>query len=165
MGWSRSPTSGESLGVGCAARVLADAPGSAEGASGRLLRAFLSAALLHPLLRSFFSYSEGSRSVAEGEGRSRRGRTSPPPTRPHPRRGRRIGWGEWDRCGDDPAPDASRLHPHYRPLNNFRARDHRSDPGPGIVFVVARFSLRSAGRDGSAGPQRDGRVAGGQVMT
>ena len=55
-----------------------------------------------------------------------------------------------------------RPHPHYRPLNNFRARDHRSDPGPGIVFVVARFSLRSAGRDGSAGPQRDGRVVGGR---
>mgnify|MGYP000918593963 CR=1 FL=1 len=72
MGWSRSPTSGESLGVGCAARVLAGAPGSAEGASGRLLRAFLSAALLHPPLRPFFSYSEGSRSVAEEEGRSRR---------------------------------------------------------------------------------------------
>ena len=74
MGWSRSPTSGESLGVGCAARVLAGTPGSAEGALGRLLRTFLSAALLHPPLRPFFSYSEGSRSVAEGEGRSRRGR-------------------------------------------------------------------------------------------
>ena len=72
MGWSRSPTSGESLGVGCAAGSWPAAPGSAEGASGRLLRAFLSAALLHPPLRPFFSYSEGSRSVAEEEGRSRR---------------------------------------------------------------------------------------------
>ena len=84
MGWSRSPTSGESLGVGCAAGSWPAAPGSAEGASGRLLRAFLSAALLHPPLRPFFSYSEGSRSVAEREGRSRRGRTAPPPTRPGP---------------------------------------------------------------------------------
>ena len=72
MGWSRSPTSGESLGVGCAAGSWPAAPGSAEGASGRLLRAFLSAALLHPPLRLFFSYSKGSRSVAEEEGRSRR---------------------------------------------------------------------------------------------
>ena len=72
MGWSRSPTSGESLGVGCAAGSWPAAPGSAEGASGRLLRAFLSAALLHPPLRLFFSYSKGSRNVAEEEGRSRR---------------------------------------------------------------------------------------------
>ena len=34
-------------------------------ASSRLLRLLLSAALLHPLLRLFFSYSGGSRGVAE----------------------------------------------------------------------------------------------------
>ena len=39
-----------------------------------LLRLFPSAALLHPPLRLFFSYSEGSRGVAGGKGRSRRGR-------------------------------------------------------------------------------------------
>ena len=45
-----------------------------HGAPSRLLRPFLSAALLHPLLRPFFSYSGGSRGVAEGKGHSRRGR-------------------------------------------------------------------------------------------
>ena len=44
------------------------------GTPSRLLRLFPSAALLHPLLRLFFSYSGGSRGVAEGKGRSRRGR-------------------------------------------------------------------------------------------
>ena len=43
-------------------------------ASSHLLRLFPSAALLHPPLRLFFSYSGGSRGVAEGKGRSRRGR-------------------------------------------------------------------------------------------
>ena len=41
---------------------------------GRLLRPFPSATLFHPLLRPLFSYSEGSRGVADGKGRSRRGR-------------------------------------------------------------------------------------------
>ena len=35
------------------------------GTPSRLLRLFPSAALLHPLLRLFFSYSGGSRGVAE----------------------------------------------------------------------------------------------------
>ena len=39
-----------------------------------LLRPFPSTALLHPPLRSFFSYSGGRRGVADGKGRSRRGR-------------------------------------------------------------------------------------------
>ena len=43
-------------------------------ASSHLLRLFPSAALPHPPLRLFFSYSGGSRGVAEGKGRSRRGR-------------------------------------------------------------------------------------------
>ena len=43
-------------------------------ASSHLLRLFPSAALPHPPLRLFFSYSEGSRGVAEGKRRSRRGR-------------------------------------------------------------------------------------------
>ena len=42
--------------------------------SSHLLRLFPSAAPLHPPLRLFFSYSGGSRGVAEGKGRSRRGR-------------------------------------------------------------------------------------------
>ena len=45
-----------------------------HGAPSRLLRPFLSAALLHPLLRPFFSYSGGSRGVADGKRRSGRGR-------------------------------------------------------------------------------------------
>ena len=44
------------------------------GTPSRLLRLFPSAALLHPLLRLFFSYSGRSRGVAEGKGRSRCGR-------------------------------------------------------------------------------------------
>ena len=44
-----------------------------KAAPGRLLRLFPSAALLRPSLRSLFSYSEGSRGVAEGKGRSGRG--------------------------------------------------------------------------------------------
>ena len=43
-------------------------------ASSHLLRLFPSAALPFPPLRLFFSYSGGSRGVAEGKGRSRRGR-------------------------------------------------------------------------------------------
>ena len=71
MGWSRSPTSGESLGVGCAAGSWPAAPGSAESASGRLLRAFLPAALLHSPLRLFFSYSEGRVLVVDAPFRGR----------------------------------------------------------------------------------------------
>ncbi len=47
--------------------------GHEVAAPGRLLRLFSSAALLRPSLRSLFSYSEGSRGVAEGKGRSGRG--------------------------------------------------------------------------------------------
>ena len=43
-------------------------------ASSHLLRLFPSAALPFPPLRLFFSYSGGSRGIAEGKGRSRRGR-------------------------------------------------------------------------------------------
>ena len=50
------------------------APGSAGDPSGRPLRLFPSAALPHPPLRLFFSYSGGSRGAAEGKGRSGRGR-------------------------------------------------------------------------------------------
>ena len=59
----------------------------------RLLRLLLSAALLHPPLRLFFSYSGGSRGVADRRRRSkreeaqrttRRGRPRPRATRPDP---------------------------------------------------------------------------------
>ena len=97
-------------------------------ASSHLLRLFPSAALPHPPLRPFFSYSGGSRGVAEGKGAQQtRARTGPrsslctgspphsplPPHRPRPsRRGReRTGGrrGPATRKGDRRA--SSRLRP------------------------------------------------------
>ena len=59
-------------------RAMSFSPGSPPDprgtTSGRPLRLFPSAALPHPPLRLFFSYSGGSRGAAEGKGRSGRGR-------------------------------------------------------------------------------------------
>ena len=58
-------------------RAMSFSPGSPPDprgtTSGRPLRLFPSAALPHPPLRLFFSYSGGSRGAAEGKGRSGRG--------------------------------------------------------------------------------------------
>ena len=83
-----------------------------HGAPSRLLRPFLSAALLHPLLRPFFSYSGGSRGVAEGKGRSRRGR------------GRARGYRRaWSRRPTRP----------FRPIGSARLTADAGGPASGVV--------------------------------
>ena len=81
-------------------------------ASLRLLRLFLSAALLHPPLRLFFSYSGGSRGAAEGKGRSRRGRGRA--------RGHRCAWGH-------------RPAHLFRPIGPARLAADANGPAGGVV--------------------------------
>ena len=98
-------------------RARAGAGGAGSGrvvccASSRLLRLFLSAALLHPPLRLFFSYSGGSRGAAEGKGRSRRGRGRA--------RGHRCAWGH-------------RPAHLFRPIGPARLAADANGPAGGVV--------------------------------
>ena len=91
------------------------------GTPSRLLRLFPPAALLHPLLRLFFSYSGRSRGVAEGKGRSRCGRGRA--------RGYRRAWGR-------------RLTRPFRPIGSARLTADAGGPASGVVRDSERRPTR-----------------------
>ena len=91
------------------------------GTPSRLLRLFPPAALLHPLLRLFFSYSGRSRGVAEGKGRSRCGRGRA--------RGYRRAWGR-------------RPTRPFRPIGSARLTADAGGPASGVVRDSERRPTR-----------------------
>ena len=139
-------------------------------ASSHLLRLFPSAALPHPPLRLFFSYSGGSRGVAEGKGAQQtRARTGPrsslctgspphsplPPHRPRPsRRGReRPGDSERRPARIFPPPPCGPRHHHTPARTPMRKAQYR---GPGTSVSPSHRNRWLSGQDRRDGEGRMG---------